>query len=112
MSKWSSYGALGAGVGVTLSSLCCLPFAAALGAGVAAVGVALTPFQPFMALASVSLLGVAFVQTIRAPRCEDAESCRPLSQRRRWWFLAAVTVATVLLITLPYWSAHLIYWSL
>ena len=112
MSKWSGFGAVGAGFGVALTWLCCLPFAAALGAGVTAAGAALTPFQPFMALASVSLLAIALVQTIRARQCEDGESCSALSQRRRWLFLAAVTVATVLLITVPYWSADLIYWTL
>ena len=112
MSKWSGFGAVGAGFGVALSWLCCLPFAAALGAGVTAAGAALTPFQPFMALASVSLLAIALVQTIRARRCEDGESCSALAKRRRWLFLAAVTVATVLLITVPYWSADLIYWTL
>ncbi len=112
MTKWSGFGAVGAGFGVALSWLCCLPFAAALGAGVTAAGAALTPFQPFMALASVSLLTIALVQTIRARRCDNGESCNRLSQRRRWLFLAAVTVATVLLITVPYWSADLIYWTL
>ncbi len=112
MSKWTGFGAVGASLGVALSWLCCLPFAAALGAGVAAAGAALTPLQPFMALASVSLLAIAFVQTLRARGCEDGETCSALSKPRRWLFLAAVTVATILLITVPYWSAHLIYWTL
>lgn len=110
--KWSGFGALGAGFGVALGWLCCLPFAAALGAGVTAAGAALTPFQPYMALASVSLLVIAFVQTIRAQRCDGSESCSPALRRRRWLFLAVVTAAAILLITLPYWSGHLIYWSL
>ncbi len=112
MSKWSALGAVGSGIGVALSWLCCLPFAAALGASVSAAGAALTPYQPYMALMSVSLLGVAFVQTMRSLRCENGESCPPLSPRRRWLFLAVVTVAVVLLLTLPFWSASLISWTL
>ena len=112
MSKWSGLGALGAACGVALSWLCCLPFAAALGAGVVAAVAALAPVQPYMALASVSLLVVALVQTIRARRCEEGESCSRFSQRRRWLFLAVITLAVVLLIMLPYWSTSLIYGSL
>jgi hypothetical protein len=112
MSKWSGFGALGAGLGVALSWLCCLPFAAALGASVGAAGAALTPYQPYMELLSVSLIGVAFVQTIRSARCKDGDRCNRLSRRRRWLFLAVVTVAVIALLTLPYWSASLIYWRL
>jgi hypothetical protein len=112
VSKWSGFGAVGAAIGVALSWLCCLPFAAALGAGVTAAGAALTPYQPYLALVSVSLLGVALVQTIRSRACDDGESCGPWSQGRRWLFLAVISVAVILLITIPYWSASLIYWNL
>ncbi|MGH9320096.1 MAG: hypothetical protein ACRD21_08835 [Vicinamibacteria bacterium] len=112
MSKWTGWAAMGAGVGVALTSLCCLPFAAALGAGVIALGVTLTPLQPYMAFLSVTLLVVSFVQTIRAPRCKDAESCKALSTPRRWIVLGAITVVTLLLITFPFWSAYLVLWNL
>ena len=112
MWKWTEFGALSAGFGVALGSLCCLPFTAALGAGVVAAGAALTSLQPYMALASVTLLLVAFVRTARGARCEDGESCSALSRRRRWLFLGAITLTTLLLLTLPYWSPYLIYWSL
>jgi len=110
--KWTEFGALGAGVGAALGTLCCLPFAPALGAGIAAAGAALSSFQPYLALASVTLLLVSFVRTARSTRCEDGGSCGIGSKRRRWLFLAAITLATLLLLTFPYWSAYLISWSL
>ncbi len=112
MSKWSGYGALTAAFGVAVTWLCCLPFAAALGAGVLATGAALSPYQPYLALGSLALLGVAFVQTLRARNCVENDTCEVKPGRGRWVFLAVITLLTVLLITLPYWSASLIYWSL
>lgn len=112
MSKWSGYGALGAAFGVAATWLCCLPFAAAMGAGVLAIGAALSPYQPFLALGSLVLLAVAFVQTFRARKCDESGTCAVEPRRGPWVFLAVITLLTLLLITFPYWSASLIYWSL
>lgn len=110
MKKWTGAGALVAGVGVALTSLCCLPFAAALGLGLAAAGSVLTPYQPYLALASVAFVAVAFVQTLREPRCEDGSAC-DASSSRRWIIFGGVTLITVLLVTMPYWSVFLAWES-
>lgn len=112
MGKGTQLGALGAALGAAIGSLCCLPFAAALGASVAAAGAFLVPLQPYMTLTSVTLLLVAFVQTARSAPCKDGEGCSARSRRRRWLLLGATSLLTLFLITLPYWSAYLVYWSL
>jgi hypothetical protein len=112
MSKWSAYGALTAALGVAVTWLCCLPFAAALGAGVLATGAALSPYQPYLALASFVMLGITFVQTLRSRKCAQNGKCGVERGRGRWIFLVVITFLTILLITFPYWSASLVYWSL
>lgn len=112
MSKWSGFGALAAASGFALTWLCCLPFVAALGAGAVAAGSALSPLQPYLALLSLLLLGAAFVQTLRTRTCADDGTCKVKPSRGRWLFLGVVTLVTLLLITLPFWSPSLIHWSL
>lgn len=112
MKKWAGVGAVGAALGAALTTICCLPVAAALGAGVLAVGSALTPFQLPLAFVSLVLLLVAFVQTLRAPECDEEGACARPRSRFRWVFFGVMAVVTLALITLPYWSASLLYWSL
>ena len=71
---------LGAGAASVLGLICCIPAAVAfLGAGGAALGALLSPYQVPFALASVGLVGTAF--WIRSARRDEAYAI-PAADRR------------------------------
>ena len=76
MSKATASGALGLAFASTLAWLCCLPIATgAFGIALAALAAAIAPWWPILASASLVLLAVAVLQTLRGGGGVEAESC-------------------------------------
>ncbi len=103
-------------LGVSLSWFCCLPIAVgALGAGFAAAGASLAPLRPYLTVAAVALLGLAFYQAYKPQKaeCAPVKSCGTgvsrTRQRALLWIIAAITL---ILLTTGDWSSWIIYWSL
>lgn len=112
--RWSEIGALASAGTVAATILCCLPFATGVvGASLAAVGARFAPYQPDLAILSLSLLGYAFVQAYRrTPVCAtDGCDAAAITRRRRivLWISAAIVVA---LLTAQWWANWVIYWTL
>ena len=111
MSKATASGALGLAFASALGWLCCLPIASgAFGIALAALAAAVGPWWPVLAFASLVLLVVAIVQTLRGgggPRSDHCEHAKPrpaamaLRQHRR-----CVDARTPYL-PLVEWRAHL-----
>lgn len=103
-------------LGVSLSWFCCLPLAVGtLGAAFAAIGTSLTPLRPYLTVAAVAALGVAFYQAYksRGVECAPGESCGVGSGRtRQRAMLWIMTVITLILLTTEDWSSWVIYWML
>lgn len=113
MAKWSSVGAVGSALGFSLTWFCCLPIAfGALSGSVAAAGNFLGPWQPYLAGLSLVFLGVAVGQAVRKERQCRAGTCPLEGRRRRWIVLTMVTIVVLIMITIPYWSSHVIFWLL
>lgn len=107
MSRTTAGGAMGLALASSLAWLCCLPIATGtLGVALAAVAPVLGPWWPLLGGASLALLGVTVAQTFRgnarADRCE-------IHSRGRWLVVGAVAVSTIALLTLPWWSAEIVY---
>jgi hypothetical protein len=103
-------------LGVSLTWFCCLPLAVGtLGAGLATAGAALAPWRPYLAMAAVALLGLAFYQAYKPQKveCAPEKSCRIEANRKRQrvllWIIAAITL---MLLTVGDWSSWIIYWTL
>src|SRR5262249_31873298 len=81
MSKATASGALGLAFASPLGWLCCLPIASgAFGIALAALAAAVGPWWPVLAFASLVLLVVAIVQTLRGgggPRSDHCEHAKP-----------------------------------
>ena len=112
--RWSEIGALASAGTVAATILCCLPFATGvIGASLAAAGARFEPYQPYLALLSLTLLGYAFVQAYRrTPVCAtDVCAASKIVRRRRivLWISAAMVVA---LLTAQWWANWVIYWTL
>ena len=93
------------------ASLCCiLPLAVALlGVGSAAVAARFEPLRPWMAGATVLLLGFAFYQAYRPEECKEGDECdRSARRRRQRTILWVVAVLALLLLTLPYYVGRLL----
>ena len=116
----SAGGAVFSALGAGLSWICCLPLIlGGLGAGSAALATATAPARPYLLLASLGLLGLAFYQTYRPATNPTSTSssgsagsvgdCASPRRRLLVW-LAAGLIA--LLVTVPYWLNWVIYWTL
>jgi mercuric ion transport protein len=103
-------------LGVSLTWFCCLPIAVGtLGAGLAAAGASLAPLRPYLIVAAVALLGLAFYQTYKPQKteCAPGTSCGTGAGRTRQRVLLwIIAVITVILLTTGDWSSWVIYWSL
>jgi len=103
-------------LGVSGSWFCCLPIAVgALGGGFAAAGATLAPFRPYLTIATVALLGLAFYQAYKPQKseCAPGKSCGIGAGRgRQRALLWIITVVTLILLTTGDWSSWVIYWSL
>lgn len=105
--KLLSVGALFTAFG---ASLCCiLPVAVAvLGVGSAALATKLEPLRPWMAGATVLLLGFAFYRAYRPVACDPDEACAlPENRTRHRLLLWIVATLAILLLTFPYYVAWL-----
>lgn len=100
-------GAVVAALGTALTTLCCLPFAAAaLGASALSLGSAVAPWRPVLVGAALALLVFAWVRVATRRRCEAACSPpRPVG-------LLVISVGVVLLLTMDRWSLWLLRWLL
>ncbi len=100
--------------GVTLTWLCCLPFAlGGFGLGAGALGAALAPLRPWFIAAALLLLGSAFYSAYRRPACPTGDACELGFSRRRLRVVLWVTAAfTVAMLTVDRWASWVIYWSL
>ena len=107
--RWPALGAVASAAGVALSWFCCLPVAAGIGAGLAAVGSTLLPFQPLLALASLAFLGFAFVRSRRSVAL--GASCSIEGASRRRWLLAMATLLTLGLLASPFLNGLWLYWG-
>ena len=111
--KWSGLGGMAAAGAFALSWVCCLPLAA--GASGAALALAANigwSLRPWFAGAAVLLVGLALYRAYRSVPC-GPDGCADERRRRRIrllvWGLAVLVAA---LISLPWWSAYVIYWLL
>jgi hypothetical protein len=111
MSKGTASGALGLALASALASLCCLPIASgAVGIALAALAVAVSPWWPLLACASLVLLTVAVVQTMRGRGDVEAGHCEIQNRRQRQWlFVSVVAFLTLALLSVPWWSAQIAY---
>jgi len=111
ISKPAASGALGLAFAAALGWLCCLPIASgALGIALAAVAATVGPWWPLLATASLVLLVITVVRAARGTGSSAVNSCElPNRRRRQWLFLSAIGALTLLLLTLPWWSAELTY---
>src|SRR5216683_540811 len=94
-----------------LGWLCCLPIASgAFGVALAAIAATVGPWWPLLATLSLVFLVITVVRAVRGTGGSAVHSCEMLNRRRRQWlFLSAVGALTLLLLTLPWWSADLTY---
>jgi len=111
ISKAAASGALGLAFVSALGWLCCLPIASgAFGVALAAIAATVGPWWPLLATLSLVFLVIAVVRGVRGTGGSAVHSCEMLNRRRRQWlFLSAVAALTLLLLTLPWWSAELTY---
>ena len=111
ISKSAASGALGLAFVSALGWLCCLPIASgAFGIALAAVAATVGPWWPLLATASLVFLVITVVRGVRGPGGSAIDSCEmPNRRRRQWLFLSAIGALTLLLLTLPWWSAELTY---
>ena len=111
MSKATASGALGLAFASALGWLCCLPIASgAFGIALAALAAAVGPWWPFLASASLVLLIVAVVQTVRGGGGMSSDHCDIRDRgHRQWLFVSVVSVLTLALLTLPWWSGEITY---
>lgn len=111
ISKAGASGALGLAFVSALGWLCCLPIAGgAFGVALAAIAATVGPWWPLLATLSLVFLVVTVVRAVRGTGGSAVHSCEMLNRRRRQWlFLSAVGALTLLLLTLPWWSAELTY---
>jgi len=107
---------LGAGLsalGVALTWFCCLPLAlGGIGLGAAALGASMVPLRPWFTGAALVMLGGAFYFRYRRNACRPGEVCSVGSTRLQQvvlWTIAAVTLA---LLTVDRWASWVIYWFL
>src|SRR5262245_7326240 len=86
-----------AALGVALTWFCCLPLAlGSIGLGAAALGASMVPLRPWFTGAAVVLLGGAFYFRYRRNACRPGEVCSVASNRLQQlvlWTIAAVTLA-------------------
>jgi hypothetical protein len=111
ISKSAASGALGLAFVSALGWLCCLPIASgAFGIALAAVAATVGPWWPLLATASLVFLVITVVRAVRGTGGSAVHSCEvPNRRRRQWLFLSAIGALTLLLLTLPWWSAELTY---
>ena len=111
MSKATASGALGLAFASAFGWLCCLPIASgAFGIALAAMAAAIGPWWPALASASLVLLIVAVVQTLRGVGNMGSDHCEARNRgRRQWIFVSVVGVLTLVLLTLPWWSSEITY---
>lgn len=111
MSKATASGALGLAFASALGWLCCLPIASgAFGIALAALAAAVGPWWPVLAFASLVLLVVAIVQTLRGGGGPRSDHCDTRNRgQRQWLFVSIVGVLTLALLTFPWWSGELTY---
>lgn len=108
--KKSAFLSIGAVFAAFGASLCCiLPVAVAvLGVGSAALAAPLEPFRPWLAGATILLLGIAFYQAYKPVECAPGEACAvPANRRRNRIVLWVVTVVAVALMAFPYYASWL-----
>ena len=111
MTKTTASGALGLAFVSALGWLCCLPIAAgASGVALAGIAAAVGPWWPVLAAGSLILLGVALVQAVRGRGGLGSDHCNARNRRKRQWlFVSVVGLLTLVLLSLPWWSAELSY---
>ena len=109
MSKTTASGALGLAFASALASLCCLPIASgAFGIALAALAATVGPWWPVLASASLMLLVAAVVQTVRGRGGVEPDRCKMRNRRQRQWlFVSVIGFLTLVLLTLPWWSAEI-----
>ena len=111
VTKTTASGALGLAFVSALGWLCCLPIAAgASGVAMAGIAAAVGPWWPVLAAGSLILLGIAVVQGVRGGGGLKSDRCDARNRsRRQWLFVSVVGLLTLVLLTLPWWSAELSY---
>lgn len=111
VSNSTASGALGLALASTLAWLCCLPIATgAFGIVLAAIAAAVSPWWPILAAASVVFLIITIVRAVRGTGGSSAQSCEVQNRKRnQWLFVSVISALTILLLTLPWWSAELTY---
>jgi hypothetical protein len=111
MTKTTASGALGLAFVSALGWLCCLPIAAgASGVFLAGIAAAVGPWWPVLTAGSLILLGVAIVQAMRGRGRLNSDHCDARNRgRRQWLFVSVVSLFTIGLLTLPWWSAKITY---
>jgi hypothetical protein len=111
MTKATASGALGLAFASTLSVLCCLPIATgAFGIGMAALAAVVGPWWPVLSASSLVFLIVAVVQAVRGRGGLKSDHCEvSRHSKRQWLFMSVVGFLTLALLTLPWWSAEIIY---
>ncbi|MGH9486727.1 MAG: hypothetical protein ACRD04_03960 [Terriglobales bacterium] len=103
----SSAGALLSSGGVLATWACCsLPLAAgALGVGVGAMGVAMSPWRPYLVGLSVLLAGLALAAAYRPlPRRGEGAACALKPRRSRLLWAWALVAITIFIAALPLWE--------
>lgn len=81
--RWSEIGALASAGTVATTILCCLPFATGvIGASLAAAVARFAPYQPYLALLSLTLLGDAFVQSTAVSKPRPSQTRAQESELR------------------------------
>jgi hypothetical protein len=114
LATWSDIGAATSAGTIAATIFCCLPFATSLiGAGVAAFGARLAPFQPYLIGLSLASLAYSFHEAYRPdPACVGEECRLPSSRRGRRIMVWVVGVFVVLFVTASWWADSVIYWML
>jgi len=109
MSKATASGALGLAFASALSWLCCLPIASgAFGIALATLAATVGSWWFVLASASLVLLIVAVVQTLRGGRSARSDHCDMRNRaRRRLLIVSVVGVLTLALLTIPWWSGEI-----
>ena len=111
---WSEFGALTSAGTVAATIFCCLPFATGvIGAGIAAFGARLAPFQPYLMGTSIVLLTYSFYGAYRPDASCAGDHCEaPGILRVRRVMVWCVAALVALLLTASWWADRLIYWTL